>query len=272
MRFIYFIILLSCVSCGDSDFKKVEQLDEFRVLAIEANNPEVAPGGTADLRLFVSDASSETGRVVAGDVVSCIDPGISMGAEVSCDHDPNRVESTYTIDTTAPDFSNNVFTGFGPTHTVTVPATIFVGRSSIEESNGVGYIVIFSFEVDDKIITTFKRIMATQRSELNMNPSGTALLLNGTAFTGTPKKGDTLNLTTSAPEDYSYTNVDGVIESRTEDLKVAWYIVGSELDYPKADVGEEIEITESLSAESYVIVAIVRDDRGGIEVSRVTIP
>lgn len=270
-----FLILLSFlfVSCSDSNFRKIEQLDGFRILAIEANNPEVAPGGNATLELFVSDPKGPAGgRTINGTTVACVDPGISVGAPVSCALDPNRVNGTYTIDTSIPDLLNNLFTGFTGSINVTVPNTILAGRSTRDQTNGVGYIVIFNFTIDGKDVTVFKRIMATNRGTLNANPTGSSMLLNGAAIAGMPHKDDLLDLTPMTPETYTYINVDGSSEVRTEVLDVAWYISEAELNRPKADFGEEVKITKEPPTDPYLIIGIVRDDRGGVEVVRNKIP
>jgi len=273
MRPFFLFVLLILLGCGESKFAKVEQLDSFRVLGIEASLPEVAPNTAVNLRLFVSDPKGPSGgREIVGVVESCIDPGISVGAPVFCDHDPGKVTAPFTIDTRTPDFQNNLSAGFSPTVSVTPPATTLVGRSAREENNGVGYISIFTFTVDDRPIRAFKRILVSNRSVKNTNPTGTALQRNGAPFAGTPQKGDLFNLTTSAPESYDFINLDGSTVTLVEELTVAWYITASEFDKPKANLGEAVELTEEPAAGPYVIVGIVRDERGGLSVVRTKVP
>jgi hypothetical protein len=234
-------LLFVYVSCGDNNFRKVEQLDGFRVLSIEASAPEVAPGGVSTLRVFLTDPNGPTGgRVIVGSTVACIDPGISLGASVSCDHDPAQVRTSYTIDTTQADLQDNLSTGPSGSLAVTVPSTVHLGRSNREKLNGVGYIVIFTFEVDGKEYKSFKRILVSNRTTLNTNPVGSSVLLNGSAFAGSPQKGDYLRLTTSSPEAYDYINVDGTTETRIEDLQVSWFVSSAEFDRPKASLGESV--------------------------------
>lgn len=273
MKTLMLVMSLIFVGCGDDTFKKVEKLDGFRILAIKSNNPEVAPGGTANLEIFVSDPKGPVGgRVISGTTESCIDPGVSTGAEVNCGHDASAVAGTYTIDTTVPDLLNNLFTGFSGLLNVTVPNTILLGRSARQQANGVAYITIFTFTVDGQQITAFKRVIATNRVSLNANPTGSAVLLNGSAFAGTPQKEDKLNLTTSTPEIYSYVNVDGNTESKSEDMDVAWFVSEAEFNKPKAELGEEVKLTEQPPAGPYLIIGIVRDDRGGVDIVRTKVP
>jgi hypothetical protein len=271
MKALFILLLLA--SCGDDTFKKVEKLDSFKIVAIEASQPEVNPGGSSTLRLFVSDTAGPVGgRVITGNYIACIDPGISLGAPVSCAHDPAAVSGNYNIDTTAPDLANNLYTGYSGSLNITVPNTILIGRSSRDQSNGVGYLVIFNFSVDGKTITSFKKINATNRASLNNNPNGSAILLNGAPVVSLPQEGDILDLTTSTVEDYVYIEVDGTSQTRTEEIDVAWYATGGNFDRPKSNLGEEVKLTEDPPSGAYLILAVVRDDRGGQEVVRITIP
>lgn len=263
----YLILLLLCAACGGDDFKKVEHLEGFRVLGISTSQSEVSPGATVnDIRVFFSDVGG--GRFISGTTVSCIDPGIALGAKVNCDHDPNRVNGVYNINTTTEDQSGGLFTGLATTQaSVTVPAQIFFGRSSKDQLNGVGYIIIFNFIVDGKPVTAFKRIVATSRSVKNTNPVGT-VLLNGAPIAAFPDKDDKLVMSSSSAETYEYENVDGSIEIRTEEIQVAWYISYGKLNKPKTFANEETKYLDDRSSGPFVLVAVIRDDRGGISFVR----
>lgn len=269
------IISLLLYACGD-DFKKVEVLSEFRILSIVADTPEVFPGPLVDvkLRLFVSDVKGG-GRPINGTTVSCIDPGIAFGAKVNCDHDPSAVPGTYDIDT-ANDLdlgAANLFTGLATDElTVRIPQTIFAGRSTTEQFNGVSYIVIFNFTVDGKAVSVFKRIVATNRGSLNTNPSGSAIFLNGVAITSAPAKDDKLKVTTSSPVTYDFINAEGDTETRTEVFQVAWFITQGQFDKPKSDVDETVKYLGDAATTPSLVISIVRDDRGGAEIVREIFP
>ncbi len=268
-----FLIIISLLfyGCGD-DFKKVEVLSEFRVLSVVANTPEVLPGAVVNLQLFVSDVKGG-GRSIPGTTVSCIDPGIAFGAKVNCDHDPSAVTGTYDIDTTTPDMTSNLFTGLAAdVLSVTVPAGIFIGRSTTEQFNGVSYIVIFNFTVDGKTVSVFKRIVATNRGTLNTNPLGSAVFLNGVAITSAPAKDDNLKVTTNSPETYDFINAEGDTETRTEVFQVAWFITQGKFDKPKSDVDETVKYLGDAATEPSLVVSIVRDDRGGVQIVREVFP
>ncbi|HXH32611.1 MAG TPA: hypothetical protein VNJ01_17570 [Bacteriovoracaceae bacterium] len=271
MKALSCLLIILCVSCGDDNFRKVDRLVGFRVLAILADAPEVAPGGTVNLQLFVSDPQG-AGRTVTAATASCVDPGVSVGATVSCDHDPTRVSGSYAVDTSTPDFVSNLRTGLAAPLSVTVPATILQNRSPREQFNGVSYIVIFDFEVDGERLRTFKRIIATNRGTLNTNPSGSVLLKNNLPFDGTLRKDDGLSVTGTGVESNDYLNIDGSQESRLEQIDVSWYVSHGELDRPKTFLGEETEYQDTPPDSTMLLVSIIRDDRGGVEVMREVIP
>ncbi|MBA2403137.1 MAG: hypothetical protein H0V66_00075 [Bdellovibrionales bacterium] len=273
MKNSFLIVLLLVAACGGTDFKKVEKLDQFRILAVVTTNPEVVPGAGVTLQLYVSDVAGG-GRTISGTTMACIDPGISLGAEVNCDHDPSAVADTYDIDTTAGDMgSANLFTGLASdTLSVTVPVSILAGRTAREQINGMGYIVIFNFEVEGRTISIFKRIIASSKVTLNTNPSGSAILLNGIPIGNAPDDEDILRVTSNAPESYDFINVDGDLETRTEELQAAWFVTQGEVDKPKSDVNENVKYLSNAATIPSVIVSIVRDERGGVEIVREVLP
>jgi hypothetical protein len=257
----YIMLILLCLSCGEDNFQKVERLESFRVLGVEVDSPEVVPGIMVTLKVLASDVTGS--GIIPGTYEACIDPGISRGATVSCDHDPSKVSGTYNLDLQA----LNQRTGLAAPLTVTVPATILTGRTAEEQFNGVGYIVIFRFTVNGRESSAFKRIIATTRPlpELNTNPSGSALFLNGGTM-AIPQKGDELSLTTSAPESYDVIIADGSVETRTEKFEVAWYASSGNFDKSKAFVDETVEFQGDTPPA--FILAVVRDERGGFHFVR----
>ena len=257
MRVIYLLVLVMFVSCGGDDFKKIEKLGDFRILAIKADTPEVLPGTAVNVQLFISDIKA-AGRAINGTYITCIDPGIAYGAKIGCDHDPTSAAPVaYNIITT---------TGFTTPVTITVPNTIFYGRSTREQFNGVGYIVIFNFTVDGQDVSTFKRITATNRGSLNSNPSGNNILLNGATIASFPNVNDQLKVTSNPPENFNYQTSEGAIESRTEKMQVAWYVSEGELENSKSDVDEAVKFTGIAGPGPKLVIAVIRDERGGVDV------
>jgi hypothetical protein len=267
MKALWITSLFILLSCSDDNFKKVENLSGFRVLAIQSNPVEVTNSGTVGLQLYVSDVKGG-GRAISATTEACIDPGVTLGAAVSCDHDPTTVTGSYSFntDTDSQMGAANLYTGLADqVLNVTIPAFIFTGRSERDKVNGVGYLVIFRFDVDGKKVVSYKRILATTRTTLNQHPSVSGILLNGGAIAGKPSKDDRLKVQVSAPETYTYINVDGSSEVKTENLQTAWYVSEGELDTSKASVSESVKFKSSTPTGTMLIISIVRDERGGVE-------
>lgn len=264
------LLLLLLAGCSNTDFPKVEEVIGFRIVAIEADNSEVAPGAATNVRLFIADPVG-AGRTVNFTYEACIDPGVGVGAEVKCDHDASAASGNLNVDTSLLGTMN---TGATANVGVTVPATILAGRSSIEQFNGVGYLVIFTATVDGQEFKAFKRILGTNRGgTLNTNPSITQVQLNGAVLAATkPQKSDALNVIADTPESYQAILVDGTTENREEEYQVAWYVSKGEFDKPKARVGESVEYRNNPPAGNMLVIAVLRDDRGGVDVQSVVIP
>ncbi|MFY7994315.1 MAG: hypothetical protein ACOVP4_13540 [Bacteriovoracaceae bacterium] len=259
--FLFSLLFLS--SCGDDTFKKIDLLTEFRVLAIVADDSELAPGASTNVYPLIADISGGN-RTIQGEVITCIDPGVSRGAPVSCDHDPSATAINYDIDTsTLAQGAQN--TGLAQAQNITVPAAIFTGRSDREKFNGVSYLVLFTFDVDGKKVKAFRRINATNRAQRNANPATPTINLDGTPILNrVPAKGSTLSATSSAPESYQFITIDGVTESRTENLEVAWYLSEGEINKPKSEANEAVEYKGDAPTKPLLLMAIVRDERGGL--------
>lgn len=274
MKILFLLTGLLLISCSKSNFKKVENLESFRILAIISSAPEVAAGGSSTISLLISDRKGG-GRVISGTVKRCIDPGVSLGAMVNCEHDRATITSSYSIDTINDvDLgAANLYTGLATnTVAVTVPSTILVGRSAQEQFNGVAYLVIFSFRVDGQDVMAFKRVTATNRASLNTNPTLSSVKLNGSTITVKPTQGDQLSISASTPQSFDYQTVEGIFETRTEKAEVAWYITEGILSRPKASLFEAVEYKSTAPSGSEVVVAVLRDDRGGVAYSRNVLP
>ncbi len=255
-------------SCGETEFKKIELLEGFRILAITTATPEVNPGDSvSDIQVFFSDPQG-AGRLISGTTVSCLDPGIAFGAEVSCDHDPMSVAGIYNIDTALDDDTPGLFTGLASaTASVTVPATILLGRSATDQNNGVGYIIIFTFDVAGQEVKAFKRILASTRSTKNLNPGNptpSTAELNGGAM-ALPNTDDVFRVLSTTEENYDYITTDNITENRTERFQVAWYISAGELNFAKSNVSENVKFIEETPPTSLTVISVIRDERGGTE-------
>jgi hypothetical protein len=235
-------------------------------LGIKAANPEITDTNQLiNLELIVTDVNGG-GRTVTGEVVSCLDPGVGYGAEVSCDHNPT-VHPDLTIDFNVDIGSTSSYTGDISYPAITYPGNLITFRSDRDKFNGVAYLIIFTFNVDGNIHKAFKRIIVTTRSP-NNNPSISRLSVNGSLgdISALPQDGDSLALISDSPETYTYRTVEDIDETRTEELQVAWYLSEGELSRSKTYMGEETEYEKNeTTTNDSVVVAIVRDDRGGLD-------
>jgi hypothetical protein len=259
------LLLVLLLSCGDDNFRKVEKLSGFRVLGIKAANPEITESGaiqTVSLQLIVSDINGG-GRTVNGQVVSCIDPGVGYGAEVSCDHDPTAGPVNFDIVFSSIGIGT-LFTGIA-THNVSVPANIITLLGARDQFNGLAYLTVFTFEVDGETHKAFKRIVVTNRTSLNSNPLSSNIQKNGIDIIAFPQNGDELSVMANSPETYTYRTVENIDETRTEELQVAWYVSEGALSLSKTYIDEATEYEGSAPTGDSVVVAILRDDRGGLD-------
>ncbi len=260
---LFFFSLLLFASCGEDKLKKVETLSSFRILAIETATPELTQntGLTITARPYVSDING--GRSLSAVVDGCIDPGISFGAEVTCEGNASKVSVAYSINTsTLP----NLNTGWGSySSALTIPDTIFTGRTDREKYNGVPYIIIFKFTVDGVVLKSFRRILVTNRTTLNSNPTLSALLLNGSTISK-PNLNDYLSASVSGSENYNTILADGSLENRNETLTMAWYVSSGELNISKASASESVQYKTSPPSSQLLIIGVLRDERGGVAV------
>lgn len=272
MKTILFLSILLITACSDDKFRKVERLDGFRILGVFASASEVAAGGSSNLQLLISDTKG-AGRTVSVTYEGCIDPGIGAGAPVTCAFDPNKISGSLSVNTGAGDLgAANLFTGLSSALAVTVPPTIFAGRSAREQANGVSYIVIFKATVDGLETTAFKRILASTRTIKNANPSISSLNLNGGAFAAKPIKDDAFSVSTDLPETYDVIQVDGASETILESYEVAWYVSSGEVDKPKAKATQSVKYKDDPPSDPLLIMAVLRDERGGLAYQRVLLP
>jgi hypothetical protein len=255
---------LLLISCGDDKLKKVETLNSFRVLAIESASPELtqSAGLSVTVRPYVSDINGN-GRIINAVIDGCIDPGISLGAEVTCDENASKVSVNYSINTSTLPKLNSGWGSYSAG--LAIPDMIFTNKSNRDKYNGVPYIVIFNFTVDGVIFKSFKRILITSRTSLNSNPALNGLLLNSSTL-AKPNLNDYLSATVSGVENYDFVLVDGTVENRNETLTMAWYVSSGELDISKANASESVKYKSNQSSSPLLIVGVLRDERGGVSV------
>jgi len=269
------LFLLFLTACTDSKFKKSSTLDSLRVLTIKADQPEVAAGTTVVLTPFVSDINETTSLTYSAS--GCIDPGVSLGAEPECDSS-SVIATNQTITTLN---SASLFTGDANTISVTIPATsvIFAGKSSIDQFNGVSY--LFTYRLTNssgQTVRSFKRIVVSTKSTKNTNPSGNSILGNGTALTSYPFGFSgklSLSVNNASLESYQFQDSNSVLTSFNESLLTSWHYTDGSSKFLRTVDSDEVQfdaLASSLSNRKSLLIAIIRDKRGGVQTIRLQGP
>jgi hypothetical protein len=265
-------LLFILVSCGDDDMKKYSKLEGLRILAIEADTPQINAAGAVNLTPYLSypEANDTTLDI---SYTACIDPGIAYGAALKCD--TPIASGTPTFPTSG--LSANFYTGPMNAISITVPASAFtyLGTLSSEiQFNGIDVIVIIEISDPANIsqkIKTFKRINITTKAtgDLNGNPTAGDILSDASAFSSFPTKIVGLSLDNpSNPETYQIEASSG-LTNLTESMTVTWFSNVGEFKFSRTDKDESVEF-DPKSATSGVFVAVYRDNRGGVVIKRIT--
>jgi hypothetical protein len=274
-RLMVFILSLFLLwGCGSDDLPQVETLQGFRVLAIIADNPEVAPNTTVNLSLLLSDVNGG-GRTISGTWRACPDPGISLGAEPACQGVSGATAATsFSVDFTDTDYGSS-YTGVDGalSFSVTVPSNILDNASTIQQTNGKGYLVVFRFNVAGKEVRAFKSIFVSNRTTKNSNPSSPTMRLNGGALTSLPAVNDTLTINNLTDEEtFQAFFSNGTLATLTESYELAWYVSKAKLSAGKVAEGDSVKFETAPQGGPFVAVVVVRDERGGTSYQIVNIP
>lgn len=281
-HYSYVLLLITLSSCSNDNLPRIEQLQEFKVLALSSDKSEVNPGDTATISAILSDTQG-AGRTINVSYVACADPGVSTGATPSCDGQSSVQSATLTINPSTDTGlgANNYFSGTSQqTATITIPSDYLDGLTAAQTYNGRAYLVVGTFTVASQgsapsaTITAFKRIIVTSRasSALNQTPVINTLLVNEQAITVAPSINDELSITTDGAESFERYTTQGELEERSEEYDVAWYIASGKLSTSKTPAESSTVLKESTPVNSAVsgqlIMVLLRDDRGGVSLKR----
>ena len=265
------LLIISCVflclfSCGDDGFKKYEKLEQFRVLGIVADTPEVNDtNAVVTLTPIVSDISNQ-GREVTVTISACVDPGVSRGADVSGEggtftqdvvyNSGNAVDLNATLGAT-------LYTGAMPNVSVTLPSDILAGKTVFEQFNGVDYLLIFDFKSGgESLVKSFKRVKVSSRTTKNSNPVlGT---VGSLSLSSSEQVLEVQN--SSSRETFDFYSLSGNLEQKDEVMYLTWFTSSGEINNSQVYVNEnsELSLDSSLPSEA-VVVVLLRDGRGGVD-------
>jgi hypothetical protein len=270
---IAFLILSSCMKDDLPEFNKIEKP---RILTIISSQPEVNPGTMVTLTPVISDLSA--GPILKDSAQVCIDIGLSLGAEPSCENNPTKVVIHNQRSLVSPGQIDQ-WTGLADTFVVTIPidAVIFNLKSDQEKFNGVSYLVEYILHGSDgKDIKTIKRIVVSDTSKVtkNTNPVVTQIFAEGVPLVNLPLNTQvhlTTDVDSSSIESYSLKSNDGTLKNYSEELITTWFITDGEAQFARSLFQDANLYTGPSLApvgRSAYILAVTKDARGGIAVVR----
>lgn len=276
MKIKYFIVLVVLSvfvgSCADDDFPEYVELKELRVLALQAGASgapsEYSPGDAVTITPYISDYFGGA-RAITFEAFACVDPGITVGVEPTCEGVPGAVS----VASGAANTPAVERTGSSNSFVVNIPATILAQRSAADQYNGVNYLVTYKLSAGSEVVQSFRRILVSEATKTtkNNNPQTTAILANGVALTTLPAGAVGLSMayTAGSLETYDSKKSDLSLVNSTESLATTWFRTDGELEFYRTVNSDTTTFTPPATAPSgrqALIVGVTRDDRGGVTV------
>lgn len=273
LRILFALLIFPLLTaCTDDDLPKYIELRGLRILALSSDTvaasgaAEYSPGDSVRITPWVSDFDAT--RTINYSWQACVDPGITVGVDPSCD----GVSGATAVTTAALTIPATERTGSGNTFDVTIPSDILDNRSALEQFNGVNYLVTYELVASDGAsVKSFKRLITTSASKpvKNQNPTFNDILAGNSSFTVFPSDEVALRASYPASSIESYTSLrsDGSVETRNEDLVTTWFITDGELDlYRTINDGETNydPVTSRPTDHTPLVLGIMRDGRGGV--------
>ena len=283
IRVIFPILALLLSACGDDKLKKVEIVNDLRILEITADKPEANAGDTVILTPYVSD-SQGGGRSLTVSREACIDVGVGRGGEPSCEGNPSRVSLGSSTETVGS--ASDLYTGTLSASSITLPgaAQIFADpatgsvRAQEFRYNGVAYLFFVTVTAPGgESRTAFKRVIVSTRVVKNENPTLNAVRFNGVPDGDSAATRPTVDTPVSvdAPttgESYTAYADTGALVERTETLSVFWYATEGEFRTSISAPGDTNTYKPpGMRAARTTFIVLIKDDRGGSAVRRVTL-
>ncbi|MFZ3229312.1 MAG: hypothetical protein WA160_03830 [Pseudobdellovibrio sp.] len=265
--------LFLIVSCSKNDLPDFNKLETIRIIAFQVSAPEVNPGATVSVTPLISDITATSLNYTAQ---TCLDAGISVGAEPTCENNPTKQVIVAQTALTLPGSAEN-WTGLANSFSVTVPSTaiIFAGKTAVEQYNGVSFIIEY-FLTNNLGSTTksIKRIIVSDPAKVikNSNPNLSQIYADGlimTTLTLNSKISLSTDLSAASAETYTTFLSDGTSVAKVESLAVTWFITDGKTKYYRSEglgSNEYTTANEAPAGRSAYVIAVARDDRGGISI------
>lgn len=264
IKFMTMASLLLICGCSQDPQKEYSELNSLRVLGIQSSVPEfLSPASVLnfDLNLIVSDVGGSGSVNVTGQ--ACLDPGVAYGANPDCSAATGSVALTpvtfnFSDESRTEAFSMPGLSTTGPA------ASALAALPSYVQWNGYSVIVSLVVSRGDQTVKAFKRIVYSNKTTANSNPTLMGLTVNGSAWTSA-FPGGAVSLLIQGPvaESYIYKTASAESQVLTEKMTVSWFTNAGSFDLSRTDLNQSTTWTPSLKSHA-VLVAVVHDGRGGL--------
>lgn len=267
MKKLLLLSLLLMISCGD-DFAKQSKLGKLRVLAIQADTPEINSAATVTLTPLISFVDGGS-TILNYNWVACPDPGIDLGAPANCDTAGVglKLSGSGTFNTAS--LSGTFFTGNATNLSIAIPAPAFTYLATLDSNiqyNGLDFIVLVTYldPTSGSTITALKTIKLSTKTngELNINPTAGAIEFNDSNLITFPSAEGSMTVASlSAAETYNVKTPSGT-QSISENMYISWYANSGEFTFNRTDITTKNKFKPE--GTSGVFVTVFRDGRGGL--------
>ena len=259
-------LVLISASCSRPQLPLEERLDNLRILALITEPPEADPSAQVEVTPVISDLFGK-GRV------------LTFSAELCRLYDRNYLGSCTAIakDQAVTGLKPPSFTGkVDPFHVVLPSAEIvFAFQSAQDQYNGVRFQVNYQLKsTDGSTLKAHKKIYVSNKpvAEKNHNPVIQSIDREGVALIIFPVQTGQLtpHFGQVSSESYTVMSKEGKLSSLVETLEVSWMASVGELGSFNTMESQSNSFTRSNMpsglAQSAVLAAVVRDERGGMGV------
>lgn len=274
MKLILYPIIFSFIfSCGD-DFDKKSKLAGLRILALEADRPEINSASTVTISPLISFVGGGN-TTLDYTWEACPDPGIDYGADISCKSSLVSLKLSGSGSFSLASLTATSNTGNATDLAISIPADAFTYLGTLDSKtqyNGLNYLFIIKYSDSGSSAKTsaYKTIKLSTKPSglLNTNPTAGNIQFGGGDISAYPSSEGSISVANlSASESYDYDSDIG-IQNLKEDMFVSWYSTTGEFLYNRTDIGEKNTFTPS--GTTGVILIVYRDGRGGVTSSLVS--
>lgn len=278
--FFLFSSLLS--GCAALEMAQTWQLDRLRILGAQAEPAEAKPGDTVTLRSLTFIPEEQ--EVEAVTWFGCLP---TDATSFGCTLDSSLMESFENMPEDPEEqlelfqqLQEAGFLGVEPDFPPqwTIPDDALDGLTEEDKIEGLSAFINITAiptgsQEQEDIELAYRRMPVSLNPQPNQNPTLTHFLVNDVEYaedeTFYAKIGEIYNIDVilgdGSVEDYSYINLDGVEETRTEEPYFTWYAeAGDFFQYFSLYPYGEVEWTAPEEAHTGKIIVVVRDRRGGM--------